>query len=123
MFSLTFRLIIRQVFSIVFWTGKLRVIPACCTLLYFKYNSIGRIEVSCSSTLALVDLYALVMFCRHLFCMFLSGLTILSGIFPLAPALAHIRDPYVRAGLTTVLYSSFALWNVAHHVECVSVRN
>lgn len=39
-------------------------------------------EVSCSSTLVLVDLYAPVILSKHFLCIDFRGLTILSGVFP-----------------------------------------
>ena len=58
---------------------------------------------------------------RQFLWMLRRGFTILSGILPPGPASAQIGDPYVKAGLTIVLYNSFALWNVAPHVDCVSL--
>lgn len=66
-------------------------------------------EVSYSSTPVLVDLYPPVIVCKHLRCMVLNRLIIISGVLSPALAMAHIEDPYVRAGLIIVLYNSFAL--------------
>lgn len=55
-------------------------------------------EVSCSSTLVLVDLYAPVIVCKHFLWIDLRGFTILSGILLILILLFYVIGTRVRHG-------------------------
>lgn len=85
--------------SIDYCAGINWISPVYCNLLFLASISIDTMQVSFSSALVLVKLYAPMIFCKHLCWMDLTGLTILSGFLSLAPAIDKIYIPTIKSAL------------------------